>query len=85
MTFAPNTTGLAHPEFGTVGPVPYRRTGGHTGKWGALYAKGEDIAPGDRGTANAFDVAQTIIDLTGMRAEAGLSGQPLTARLSGTG
>jgi predicted AlkP superfamily phosphohydrolase/phosphomutase len=85
VTFAPNTTGLAHPELGTVGPVPYRRTGGHTGKWGALYAKGEDIAPGDRGTANAFDVAQTIIDLTGMRAEAGLSGQPLTARLFGTG
>lgn len=81
VTFAPEAAGLQHPELGTIGPVPFRRTGGHTGKWGVLFAKGADIPPGDRGQANAFDVAQTVIELLGDTPSPGLSGQSLAARL----
>ncbi len=85
VTFAPNIAGLHHPELGTIGPVPYRRTGGHTGDWGVLFARGAGIPPGARGEANAFDVAQTLIDLLGEQPAPDLSGQSLTPRLYSAG
>jgi predicted AlkP superfamily phosphohydrolase/phosphomutase len=81
LSFAGNTTGLLHPVLGTIGPVPYRRTGGHTGDWGFLYIGGLPIQPGDRGDAAAFDVVPTIIDLLGGRRRADLSGASLMRRL----
>ncbi len=32
--------GFVHPELGRIGPLPYRRTGGHTGKHGIAFVAG---------------------------------------------
>jgi len=82
LSFASGTTGFRHPRLGTIGPIPYRRTGGHTGDWGFLFVCGSGVAPGDRGAADAFDVVPTIIDLLGAPARPDLSGTSLTPRLS---
>jgi predicted AlkP superfamily phosphohydrolase/phosphomutase len=71
------SSSLTHPTLGTVGPVPLRRTGGHTGPFGVAYVRGESIVPGDRGTRSAFDVVPTIVGLLGEPAVAGLSGRSL--------
>ncbi len=57
-----NVLGIRHPDLGEIGPVPHRRTGGHTGQYGVAYLKGPAIAPGDRGVFSTFDVTQTVID-----------------------
>jgi predicted AlkP superfamily phosphohydrolase/phosphomutase len=57
--------GLSHPRLGTIGPFPWRRTGGHTGESGFLYLSGSGIAAGDHGTRSSFDVVPTVIDLVG--------------------
>jgi len=59
--------GLTHPDLGTVGPVPYRRSGGHTGQHGFAYFAGESIDPGERNVASSYDVIPTILDLLGVR------------------
>jgi predicted AlkP superfamily phosphohydrolase/phosphomutase len=81
LSFVSDTTGLRHPTLGIIGPAPYRRTGGHTGDWGFLYVGGLGADPGDRGTADAFDVAPTIIDLLGAPLPADLSGTSLMPRV----
>jgi predicted AlkP superfamily phosphohydrolase/phosphomutase len=55
--------GLVHPQLGRIGPLPYRRPGGHTGAWGFAYLAGAQLTPGDHGKASSFDVVPTIIDL----------------------
>jgi len=57
--------GLSHPRFGRIGPVPYLRTGGHTGKRGFLNIVGSDIPVGVHRLASSFDVVPTIIELLG--------------------
>jgi predicted AlkP superfamily phosphohydrolase/phosphomutase len=69
--------GLAHLKLGTIGPYPYRRTGGHTGPAGVAYFAGPGISPGDYGTASAFDVVPTVIELLGERRPQRLTGRPL--------
>jgi predicted AlkP superfamily phosphohydrolase/phosphomutase len=70
-------TGIEHPKLGRIGPVPYRRTGGHTGKQGFAYLQSERCPAGDYGTRSSFDVAPTLIDM--------LTGSKSTTRpLSGT-
>jgi predicted AlkP superfamily phosphohydrolase/phosphomutase len=54
---------FAHPNFGVIGPAPYRRTGGHTGPFGFAYLSGADIEPGDHGIRSAFDVSPTVATL----------------------
>jgi predicted AlkP superfamily phosphohydrolase/phosphomutase len=81
VSFAPHTVGLVHPELGTIGPYPYRRTGGHTGDWGFLYATGTGPA-GDRGLADADDVAPTLVALNGDRPPADVTGTSLLPRLA---
>jgi len=54
---------IVHPDLGLVGPVPFRRTGGHTGRYGSLLLVGEGVRVGDAGIASAFDVAPTLLDL----------------------
>lgn len=68
---------LEHPLFGRIGPVPYRRTGGHTGPSGVAYIRAQDLPAGERGTRSAFDVVPTIIDLLGQPRAASLSGASL--------
>jgi predicted AlkP superfamily phosphohydrolase/phosphomutase len=52
-----------HPTLGTIGPLPFRRTGGHTGPYGFAYLAGEGIEAGDGGIRSAFDVTPTVADL----------------------
>ncbi|MBL8661989.1 MAG: hypothetical protein JNM29_04150 [Candidatus Odyssella sp.] len=74
--------GFVHPRLGRIGPVPFHRTGGHTGGHGALYLAGAGIVPGDGGAASAFDVAPTLLDLLGERTPARLGGTSLLPRLA---
>jgi hypothetical protein len=57
--------GLEHPQLGTFGPFPTRRTGGHSGGLGALLALDPSLAPGDRGTRSSFDVTATLVEIGG--------------------
>jgi predicted AlkP superfamily phosphohydrolase/phosphomutase len=70
---------LDHPTLGRVGPLPYRRTGGHTGLHGLAYCSGPGIAPGDRGARSTFDVVPTLVELVGAAPVPGLSGVSLLA------
>jgi hypothetical protein len=74
--------GFATPGFGDIGPVPYRRTGGHTGERGFLYLAGNGIAAGSAGIISSFDVVPTIIDLLGETRPAGISGKSVAASLN---
>jgi hypothetical protein len=58
-------TCLEHPSLGRIGPVPYRRTGGHTGRFGMAYIGADTGLAGDQGIRSAFDVVPTIIQLLG--------------------
>jgi predicted AlkP superfamily phosphohydrolase/phosphomutase len=69
--------GIEHPGLGRIGPLPYRRTGGHTGPHGMAYLAGDGIAAGDGGVRSSFDVVPTIIDLLGEKVPPELSGRSL--------
>jgi predicted AlkP superfamily phosphohydrolase/phosphomutase len=69
--------GLFHPRLGGIGPVPYLRTGGHTGKRGFLTVAGSDVPNGQHGLVSSFDVVPTIIELLGQPALPGVSGKSL--------
>ena len=70
-----------HPEMGRIGPVPFRRTGGHTGSLGMAYVKCRAVAPGDYGTHSSFDVVPTIFDLLDQPIPKEISGDSLIRRL----
>jgi hypothetical protein len=69
--------GFDHPAIGRIGPVPFRRTGGHTGQYGMAYVSGKDIGPGSYGVQSSYDIVPTIIDLLGEKLPPGLSGSSL--------
>jgi predicted AlkP superfamily phosphohydrolase/phosphomutase len=66
--------GFDHPEHGRIGPLPYRRTGGHTGGPGVAYIAADGVAPGRHGLVSAFDLVPTVIDMLGAPCPPGLSG-----------
>jgi hypothetical protein len=66
-----------HPRLGKIGPVPFRRTGGHTGPFGMVYIASDRINRGDRGERSAFDVVPTLFDLLDERPPPHISGQSL--------
>ncbi|WP_162916715.1 hypothetical protein [Dongia deserti] len=66
-----------HHRYGLIGPAPYRRTGGHTGDSGIAYFSTPQLPRGDFGTASAFDVAPTLVDLLGQPQLPHLSGRSL--------
>ncbi|MEX2220718.1 MAG: hypothetical protein WEG40_02875 [Candidatus Rokuibacteriota bacterium] len=68
---------LEHPRLGLIGPVPLRRTGGHTGRYGMAYVRAPGLEPGDRGVRSAFDVVPTIVSLLGDQPPAHMSGKSL--------
>jgi predicted AlkP superfamily phosphohydrolase/phosphomutase len=72
--------GFSHPRLGCIGPVPYLRTGGHTGKRGFLNLVGSDIGNGHHGLVSSFDVVPTIIELLGHPRLPRISGRSLAAR-----
>ena len=57
--------GMSHPSLGTIGPVPFRRPGGHTGPLGVVFVAADGVTPGMRGLRSSFDIAPTIVDLLG--------------------
>lgn len=72
--------GLQHPRLGCMGPLPFRRTGGHSGPYGIAYVSGEGVMHGERGVASAFDVVPTLLDLLGIKESVPVSGQSLFKR-----
>jgi hypothetical protein len=70
-------TALEHPRLGLIGPVPLRRTGGHTGRHGVAYVAAPGVAPGDRGVRSSFDVVPAVVELLGCPPLPGLSGTSL--------
>ena len=62
-----------------MGPVPVRRTGGHTGRHGVAYLAAPAVAPGDRGIRSSFDVVPTLVQLLGCPPLAGVTGTSLLA------
>ncbi|CRI67509.1 putative Type I phosphodiesterase/nucleotide pyrophosphatase [Thiocapsa sp. KS1] len=77
-------TALIHPRYGTIGPLPYRRTGGHTGPHGIAYLAASSIAPGNYGERSSFDIAPTVVDLIGGCNASALSGRSLLRDTDGT-
>jgi len=73
--------GFSTPGLGDIGPIPYRRTGGHSGSRGFLYIAGDGIVPGCAGLISSFDVVPTIIDLLGERRPPGVSGTSVAGSL----
>jgi predicted AlkP superfamily phosphohydrolase/phosphomutase len=71
--------GFVHPRLGRIGPLPMRRSGGHTGGHGFAYVAAPGLAPGDRGLRSAFDVVPTVVDLLGAARPLRLSGTSLLA------
>jgi predicted AlkP superfamily phosphohydrolase/phosphomutase len=66
---------LEHPQLGTIGPLPYRRPGGHTGGHGIAYITGSDIKIAGSGVKSAFDLLPSVFDLLGEKIPGNLSGQ----------
>jgi predicted AlkP superfamily phosphohydrolase/phosphomutase len=77
----PAPVGLTSASVGTIGPIPYRRTGGHTGAHGFMYVSGESIVPGDVGSASSFDVVPTVLELVGETAPQKVSGRSVAPRM----
>ena len=67
---------LEHPRLGLIGPVPLRRTGGHT-RQGVAYLAGPGIESGECGMRASFDVVPTIAQLLGAEPAARLEGNSL--------
>src|SRR5262249_40714023 len=66
-----------HPRLGLIGPVPPRRTGGHTGRYGLAYVRAPGVAAADGGVRSAFDVVPPLVALLCEQPSARLSGRPL--------
>jgi predicted AlkP superfamily phosphohydrolase/phosphomutase len=66
-----------HPRLGRLGPIPFRRPGGHTGRFGMAYLYNIGIEAGDRGVRSSFDVVPTLVELLGEPLIPGLSGTTL--------
>jgi hypothetical protein len=67
---------LEHPRLGLIGPVPLRRTGGHT-RHGIAYLAARGLEPGERGVRSSFDVVPTIVQLLGAEPTTRLAGKSL--------
>lgn len=69
--------GFDHPRLGRIGPVPFRRPGGHTGGHGFTYLKDAGLPAGEYGVRSAFDLAPTIVELLGEDPGTRFSGRSL--------
>lgn len=66
---------IEHPRAGTIGPFPFRRTGGHRSD-GFAFIAGPGIEPRQLGSHDALAVTATIVALLGGDDD-GLEGSPL--------
>lgn len=67
---------IEHPSLGRIGPVPFRRTGGHSERGFALIS-GPEIRPGRREPRDTVDVPPTILTLLGERVPSDVEGTPI--------
>lgn len=77
IVWAGSPTALHHPRLGTLGPVPWRRTGGHTGGAGVALFAGAGIKAGDYGRHSSMDVVPTLCALLGETPARPMSGRAL--------
>ena len=73
---------LDHPRFGRLGPLPFRRPGGHTGETGVAYFAGEGIPVSRHASRSSFDVVPTLIEMLGETVPAHLTGESFLSVLS---
>src|SRR5262245_60519245 len=71
-----------HPDFGVLGPAPYRRVGGHTGPFGFAWVSGAGVEPVDLGVRSAYDVVPTIVDLAGEAPLVDIAGESMLPAMS---
>ena len=64
LTWNPAVDAFEHPRYGTIGPFPFRRTGGHTSR-GFAYLTGPGIAAQDLGEQEALHLTPTLLGLLG--------------------
>jgi predicted AlkP superfamily phosphohydrolase/phosphomutase len=76
---------LQHKRLGLIGPIPFRRTGGHTGSAGIAYLTSSKLVPGDIGMVSAFDVVPTLIELLEAPLPGYLSGHSFVGRAKRNG
>jgi predicted AlkP superfamily phosphohydrolase/phosphomutase len=67
---------LEHPQLGLIGPMPLRRTGGHT-RNGIAYIVARGLKPGEHGVRSSFDVVPTIVQLLGVELSIRIAGKSL--------
>jgi hypothetical protein len=84
VDWAPGVLALEHPELGTLGPLPPRRTGGHSNPIGRCLVSGPGVAPGELGTHSSFDVLPTLFHLAGVEPAWPVSGTPLPISTAAT-
>ena len=77
VTWNGTCSAFDHPRLGRIGPVPYRRSGGHSRSEGMAWVRAEGIDQGDRGWRSSFDVVPTLIDLLGVDPLPQVSGSSL--------
>lgn len=75
----PPALGIDHPQLGRIGPMPPRRTGGHTVDEGVCWVAAPGVAAGGHDWRSSFDVAPTIVDLLGHAPLPDISGRSLLA------
>jgi len=66
-----------HPKLGLVGPLPFRRPGGHSGDLGVAWIHGAGLEAADYGVRSAFDVVPTLLDLLEQRPLDSIDGSSL--------
>jgi predicted AlkP superfamily phosphohydrolase/phosphomutase len=73
---------LQPPGADPIGPLAYRRPGGHTGGHGLSLWLGADFSPGTHGVHSAFDVVPTLIDYLTGSSDPACDGQSFLAEIA---
>ena len=81
IVWAGSPNALVHPVHGCIGPVPYLRTGGHTGPAGFAWFTGAGFAPRRHPEALAVDLPPTLSELVAGAVPAGMAGRSLLGML----
>ena len=65
----------------TIGPLAYRRPGGHTGGYGLSLWSGSDFSAGERSVHSAFDVVPTIVEYLTVNSQCTCDGRSFLAEI----
>lgn len=84
VTWTGTCSTFSHPTLGRLGPVPYRRSGGHSRTEGMAWVRARGLEAGDCGWRSSFDVVPTLVDLLGVEARPQLSGSSLLGKAPAT-